>query len=233
MPNTTFGAFILSTERRQLTREGAEVHLTPKAFDLLALLIAAAPRVVTKAEIHACLWPDTFVCDATLVGLVKEVRRALGDGDDTIIRTAHRVGYAFDKPETLASATRQHSVTCWLIDGLGERLALGDGTHVIGRAADASVWLDGPGISRHHARIVVEGGVATIEDLGSKNGTLVGGRPAVGTVPLQDGDQLRIATEVLTFRTAGGGMSTTTLMVLPDRSDWSASETLSGGSGEE
>ena len=74
-----FGAFVFHADRRQLLRDGAEVHLTPKAFDLLALLIARAPAVVPKAEIHEQLWPGTFVSDATLAGLVKEVRRALGD----------------------------------------------------------------------------------------------------------------------------------------------------------
>ena len=55
------------------------IHLTPKGFDLLALLVSEAPRVVPKAELHQRMWPGTFVSDATLVGLVKEVRRALHD----------------------------------------------------------------------------------------------------------------------------------------------------------
>ena len=86
-----FGAFGLDADRRQLTCEGADVHLTPKAFDLLALLVNEAPRVVRKAELHERLWPGTFVSDATLVGLVKELRRALDDRDSSapILRTAH------------------------------------------------------------------------------------------------------------------------------------------------
>jgi DNA-binding winged helix-turn-helix (wHTH) protein len=64
--------------------------------DLLALLIAEAPRVVRKDELHQRLWPGTFVSDATLVGLIKEVRRALDDhdGEPPLIRTAHGVGCA-------------------------------------------------------------------------------------------------------------------------------------------
>jgi DNA-binding winged helix-turn-helix (wHTH) protein len=92
-----FGAFAVDLLRRQVVCSDEEVHLTPKAFDLLALLIAEAPRVVTKTELHDRLWPGSFVSDATLVGLVKELRRALDDRDPgaPIIRTAHRIGYAF------------------------------------------------------------------------------------------------------------------------------------------
>ena len=93
-----FGLFTLDSDRRQLThRESGELHLTPKAFDLLALLVAEAPRVVRKGELHERLWPGTFVSDATLVGLVKEIRRTLDDrdADAPLIRTAHGVGYAF------------------------------------------------------------------------------------------------------------------------------------------
>ena len=74
-----FGAFALDTTRRELSRDGAAVHLTPKAFDLLALLAAEAPRIITKTELHARLWSGTFVSEATLTGLVKEIRRALDD----------------------------------------------------------------------------------------------------------------------------------------------------------
>jgi eukaryotic-like serine/threonine-protein kinase len=97
---TRFGSFELDPAQRQLRRDGSEMHVTPKAFDLLALLIDAAPRVVRKSELHERLWPTTFVADATLAGLVKELRRALDDRDPErpVIRTAHRVGYAFCAP---------------------------------------------------------------------------------------------------------------------------------------
>jgi DNA-binding winged helix-turn-helix (wHTH) protein len=95
-----FQSFDFDSVRRRLSRAGEEVHLTPKAFDLLALLIEAAPRVVPKAEFHRHLWPNGVVSDATLAGLVKELRRALAGHEPgaSFIRTAHRVGYAFDMP---------------------------------------------------------------------------------------------------------------------------------------
>src|SRR5262245_54473325 len=97
-----FGTFELDSQRRQLRRGMEDLHLTPKAFDLLSLLIDAAPRVVPKSELHQRLWPAGVVTDATLVGLVKEIRRVLEDTNPEapLIRTAHRVGYAFDAPIT-------------------------------------------------------------------------------------------------------------------------------------
>jgi DNA-binding winged helix-turn-helix (wHTH) protein len=93
-----FGSFVLDPDRRQLLKDGVEVHLTPKAFALLSVLVDAAPRVVPKRELHDKLWPGGIVSDATLLGLVKEVRRALDDqgSDAPMIRTAHRVGFALE-----------------------------------------------------------------------------------------------------------------------------------------
>jgi DNA-binding winged helix-turn-helix (wHTH) protein len=69
------------------------VHLTPLAFTLLDLLIAEAPRVFTKEELHSRLWPDTFVSDAALTSLIKELRRALDDREArALIRTVNRIG---------------------------------------------------------------------------------------------------------------------------------------------
>ena len=204
----SFGPFVLHIDRRQLLRDGGDVHLTPKAFDLLALLIARRPAVVAKADIHKQLWPDTFVSDATLVGLVKELRRALDDHDGGFIRTAHRVGYAFAADE---AQEPDHTSTTrfWLITGT-RRFALHDGVNVIGRDPDTEVMIDIAGVSRRHAQIVVSEGSATIEDLGSKNGTLVGDRPVRGRVTLHNADRIQLATVLLVFQVSGGGVSTET-----------------------
>ena len=121
-----FGPCELDAARRQLLREGREVHLTPKAFELLTLLVDTAPRVVKKAELHQRLWPNGIVSDAMLVGLVKEIRRALDDRDKNapLIRTVHRVGYAFAAAG--ARGLRPSSVSRWLIAG-ERRIVLVDG----------------------------------------------------------------------------------------------------------
>jgi DNA-binding winged helix-turn-helix (wHTH) protein len=208
-----FGAFELDPARRQLVREGRSEHLTPKAFELLHLLLGAAPRVVSKEEIHGALWPSSFVADATLVGLVKELRRALADKDPDapLIRTVHSVGYAFAAPVERRSAAGS---SCWLI-GAERRFALSAGENVIGRDALSSVWLDAPSVSRRHARIVVDGERVRLEDLGSKNGTTVGAKRVSGACELRDGDRVAFGTLALTFRVAAGTGATVTHVDLP------------------
>jgi DNA-binding winged helix-turn-helix (wHTH) protein len=122
-----FGAFLVDSDRRQLTdHEGAEIHLTPKAFDLLVLLVREAPRVVRKGELHERLWPRTFVSDATLSGLVREVRRGLDDHNPNapLIRTAHGVGYAF-AGELQASVPSQTNVSHWTLTSTSTTTSIG------------------------------------------------------------------------------------------------------------
>ena len=92
-----FGPFTLDDTTKQLLKDSRVVHLEPKAFELLTLLARRRPAVVTKADLHAHLWPDTFVADANLSNLIAEVREALGDQarKPQFIRTAHGFGYAF------------------------------------------------------------------------------------------------------------------------------------------
>jgi DNA-binding winged helix-turn-helix (wHTH) protein len=204
-----FGPFELDPQRRQLSREGQVQHLTPKAFDLLLLLVEAAPRVVPKGEIHQCLWPSGVVTDATLVGLVKEIRRALSDtaAESPIIRTAHRVGYAFEAPVTYSPAPQRDCH--WLIV-MDRRIALADGENIIGRDPAANVWLDYSTISRRHARVTVLATHAVLEDLGSKNGTSIRGAPLTGATTLRNGDEFACGQLVMTYRKSSADMPTAT-----------------------
>jgi DNA-binding winged helix-turn-helix (wHTH) protein len=206
-----FGAFALDSDRRQVTRDDVEIHLTPKAFDLLTVLIDDAPRVVRKTELHGQLWPGTFVSDSTLVGLVKEVRRALEDRDPRtpIIRTAHGIGYACVAPIDREVA-RGTPVSRWIVTG-GRRIALADGENVIGREPAVAILLDVAGVSRRHARIVVSKRGAILEDLGSKNGTRIGDTLVTGTVALHDGDAIHVGPVPIIYHTAASGISTDTV----------------------
>ena len=205
-----FGAFALAADSRRLTRGGEDLHLTPKAFDLLLLLVDAAPRVVTKAELHERLWPDSFVADTTLVGLVKEVRRVLDDSNAAapVIRTVPRVGYAFAATLHEGAAPEAGS-RHWLVAD-GRTFPLAPGPNDIGREPAVGVWLDSGSVSRRHARVVVTGAEAHLEDLGSKNGTRVNGTPVAAPVALRDGDRLVIGAVPLTYRSSAAGLSTET-----------------------
>jgi TolB-like protein/Tfp pilus assembly protein PilF len=92
-----FGDCLFDSESRTLERGGSAVRITAKAFQLLEMLLAARPNPLAKEELYARLWPDTFVSDANLASLVKEIRAATGDDarEPRYVRTAHRFGYAF------------------------------------------------------------------------------------------------------------------------------------------
>lgn len=213
-----FGECVLDSDTRQLFVRGAEVHLQPKAFQFLELLLHSRPRVVPKAEIHEKLWPGVFVSDGTLTSLLAEVRDAIGDDarNSRMVRTAHRVGYAFsaeaaevrDPPAGIARG----AITVWLVRGKN-RIALEPGETIIGRDPGAAVHLDDPSVSRRHARVVVSETGVTLEDLGSKNGTHLGDRRLNGAVALRDGDAIRLGSVLLTFRRPGTGEATETASI--------------------
>jgi DNA-binding winged helix-turn-helix (wHTH) protein len=209
-----FGAFTFDSGQRQLSRGDHAIHLTPKAFDLLAL-IAEAPRVVRMVELHERLWPGTFVSDSTLIGLVKELRRALDDRDPAapIVRTAHAVGYAFAAPIERTSSAHA-AVARWIVAGT-RRVALSEGENVIGRDPSAPVFLDVAGVSRRHARIVVSDGEAILEDLGSKNGTRLRDQPVTAATKLRDGDSIEIGPIVVVYHVSASGISTETVEGTP------------------
>jgi DNA-binding winged helix-turn-helix (wHTH) protein len=209
-----FGCFEMDPQRRQLVAQGQLLHLTPKAFDLLWMLVEAAPRVVSKREIHERLWQGGVVADATLVGLVKEIRRAMyGKSDLAPLRTAHRIGYALDLPVVglpAVTLTAEH----WLIAGQ-RRIGLAPGENVIGRDPAASVWLDHATLSRRHARITLLKGEAILEDLGSKNGTKLRGVDVLQPTSLRSGDEFSCGQLLLRYVDTATALNTETLVHVP------------------
>ena len=91
-----FGDCVLDTGQRSLVRAGTPVHLTPKAFQLLSVLVEAQPRAMSREQLQELLWPDTFVSD-NLPSLINELRSAIGDRarDARYIKTLHGFGYSF------------------------------------------------------------------------------------------------------------------------------------------
>jgi DNA-binding winged helix-turn-helix (wHTH) protein len=211
------GTFVLDSDRRQMMRGDAVIHLTGKAFDLLVLLVDEAPRVVRKAELHERLWPSTFVSDAALGALVKELRRALDDRDPRapIIRTAHGVGYACAAPIE-REAVQPAPVSRWIVAG-SRRIPLDAGRNLIGRDPAATVLLDVSGVSRRHAQIVVNHRGAVLEDLDSKNGTRIGDALVTGATTLHDGDAIHVGPVLVIYHASASGISTHTVAGLSRR----------------
>ena len=210
-----FGDFVLDTATRELTRSGTVQALSSKAFDLLAILVADRPRIVSKARLQEQLWPDRFVVEKNLANLVSEIRAALGEdaSNPRFIRTAHRFGYAFrtagDTKRTGDQESPSRTGGCRLI-WRGQRMTLGDGRHTIGRDPNADIYLDSTSVSRTHASIRIADSQATLEDLGSKNGTFVGKRRIDSITMLADGDRIRIGSIEMTFRIVQAAWSTRT-----------------------
>jgi len=207
-----FGEFTLDSEARRLVRHpGGDLHVSPKAFDVLRLLIERRPNVLDKAALHAQIWPNTFVVDATLTVIVAELRRVLADNarEPRFIRTIHALGYAFcgeavDLDAALTAESVARGARCWLMWN-DRAIVLNEGRQLIGRDPGCPVWLDAAGVSRRHARIDVidagDGGdVVRIEDLGSKNGTFVDGTAIRGVADLADGSEIQVGRAILILR---------------------------------
>ena len=208
-PALRFGEFLIDSKTRRLARGNTDVRLSPKAFDLLRLLLTRRPNVLSKDELLTAIWPDTHVIEANLNVVVAEIRRALGDDRHAprFIRTVHAVGYAFcgeaveiDDAQARPRPTGVSGASCWL-SWKDRSFALAPGSNVIGRDPRCQIWLDDESVSRRHARISVEQEVASIEDLDSTNGTMLNREPLGSVAVLRDGDVVDIGSLRLTFRT--------------------------------
>jgi DNA-binding winged helix-turn-helix (wHTH) protein len=215
----SFGPFILNLDTRQLMRESREIHLEPKAFELLVTLALDRPKVLSKAVLQERLWPQTFVAEANLSNLVAEIREALGDQAraPVWVRTAHGYGYAFCGDATTLPGARERGPdrpACWLEWGR-QRFPLSPGEHVIGRDPDVEVRLDSSTVSRRHARLVVTAEGTVLEDFGSKNGTMRGGERVTSPVELADGDAIQIGSLLVTFHVRGPEATETQVLPAP------------------
>jgi len=211
-----FGKFVFDESSRELRSGSQPVPLSPKAFELLAVLFRERPRALSKAELRDRLWPDTFVGETSLPRIVGEIRRALGDRSDraSFVRTVHRFGYAFvgvvtDVGERGSGRAGTGPETgCALL--WGERIvSLAEGENVVGRDAGCTLTIPSSLVSRRHASIVVTGERATLRDLGSKNGTSIAGRRLEGERALAEGDEVRIGPALLVFCTPSAGSTRT------------------------
>jgi DNA-binding winged helix-turn-helix (wHTH) protein len=208
-----FGAFELDLGRRQLIRAGNAVHISPKAFRLLEVLIEKRPNAISKKDLHDQIWPETFVSEATLASLIAELREALQDDSKSplFIRTAFAFGYAFCGEASPVESKPIRTVSA-LVEWNGQQAALADGENVIGRDPAVAVFIDDATVSRHHARLTIGTERVTLEDLGSKNGTFANGKQIATMIDLEDGSEFHVGGVKLVFRRNPFGKSTITLV---------------------
>jgi DNA-binding winged helix-turn-helix (wHTH) protein len=200
----SFAEFVLDDSTRELRKDGQALHLSPKAFQVFELLLRRRPAAVPKAEIMGEVWPGTHVTEASLASTVAEVRAALGDQktQPRFIRTIHGFGYAFcgEAEEEGPPEGHARNQPAFRLIWQRREIQLSEGENVLGRDRDAVVWLDSSTVSRRHARITIEGRLVRIEDLGSRNGTFVGGRKVDAPAPLTDRDEVKLGSVVMVFR---------------------------------
>jgi DNA-binding winged helix-turn-helix (wHTH) protein len=200
----TFGDCTFDSETRELHRGDKPVHVSPKAFRLLELLIENRPRALPKPELLEKIWPKTFISEANLASLVAEVRGAIGEGGRgaRCVRTVYGYGYAFsgDAREENPAAGRGREGRSFLLWEKQE-IPLAPGENILGRDDKADARIDDTTVSRRHARVSVAPRDAVIEDLGSKNGPFVEGK-RVGKKPLRlsNGDEIQLGSVFVTFR---------------------------------
>ncbi len=210
-----FGEFVLDLDQRRLFAGAREIRLARKTFDLLKLLLENRPRAMTKNELMAGLWPDTFVAENNLATLVADLRSTLRDDphEPRFIRTVYAYGYAFTGDAVDDRPGRSIGKPCsgWSLIHDSREIALGAGENILGRAGSDVVVLDSPAVSRRHARLTIAGDQAVVEDLGSKNGTFVGPDPIHAPRAVQDGDRLRLGPVVVIVRSRRRLFSTETV----------------------
>jgi DNA-binding winged helix-turn-helix (wHTH) protein len=204
----------LDTDSRRLFRGSREVHLSPKAFELLRVLVENRDRALSKAELLDTIWPGVFVSDMSLARVVTEVRQAVGDRARRaqIIRTVHAHGYAFVaavKDEVDAATTAVKPPAYWLTTAT-QTFPLQPGEHIVGRDPASTIWLDSPKVSRRHARVSVREDHVAIEDLGTKNGTYVRGERLSGACTLGPSDEILIGPFRMRFRVSASSSTTET-----------------------
>jgi DNA-binding winged helix-turn-helix (wHTH) protein len=215
----TFGVIRVDADARVISSTAGQVHLTRKGFDLLLLLLENRPNAVSKEQIYARVWPDTFVAESSLQFLIHEIRQVIDDpgGRQSWIRTIHGIGYSFCGEVLVSSvaavASGLEHPAAWLVGG-SIRVPLREGENIVGRDTAELFQFEAPTISRRHARIVI-GESVTLEDVGSKNGTWLKDKRLTARHVLADGDVIKLGSAMFTFRLARQSKPTESVDQLP------------------
>lgn len=112
-----FGQFTLDLARGAVLKGAEEIKLRPKVYEALKYLVENPGRLIGKQELIQAVWPDSFVTDDSLVQCTVELRRALGDSGQELLKTVPRRGYLFAAPVTRLPASAASIKTLPLEDG--------------------------------------------------------------------------------------------------------------------
>jgi len=215
-----FGEFELDIAAYVLCRAGQRIRLERIPMEVLVLLVQKAGILVNRTEIQAALWsPDVFVDqDAAINTAIRKIRRALADDAEhpRFVETVVGKGYRFiaSLESNVADVRRERSsadgrgvsadplssqLPNYLIARGKRQFVLGRGDNLLGRDPKATVWIDHPSVSRHHARISIHLARAVLEDLKSRNGTFLDGRHIERPTEIQHGAVIGLGPIALTF----------------------------------
>ena len=207
-----FGPFVLDPAGAELRHGAVRIQVTPKVFDLLVLLVENRGRLLSKRELLEAIWRETHVEEGSLTRAVASLRAALEDDPAApkYVETVTRRGYKFvAEVREEAGGERAGDLSFTLVIR-GRSFPLAEGENTVGRAPECAVTVSSTSVSRRHAIITIASHRATLRDLGSKNGTCVGGAGVNGEVELQDGDEIRFGSVEATFASASASSSTLT-----------------------
>lgn len=200
------GDWLVEPDLDRISRGEERRTLRPRVTELLVCLAERPGELASREHLVDGVWQTEFVTVSALTHLVAELRRALGDDprDPRYVETIPRRGYRLIAPVAplgrMPDRTDVGPIRFMLVDSDGTEIPLAEGEHVIGRSPDATVRIDSWEVSRRHARIVVRGATATLEDLGSKNGTSLRGRRLEQPTELRDADEIQIGADLARFR---------------------------------
>ena len=107
--NYQFGALTLDIAKGCVLRAGEEIKLRPKVYETLRYMVEHAGRLIGKQELMQAVWPDTFVTDDSLVQCTLELRRALDDRSQQLLRTVFRRGRSLSDLHSERVINRQYS----------------------------------------------------------------------------------------------------------------------------
>jgi DNA-binding winged helix-turn-helix (wHTH) protein len=198
------GDWLVEPSLNRLSRADRVVRLDLKAMELLVYLAEHAGEVLSKQRLVDSVWKVEAIADGTLTHAIAQLRKSLGDHarSPTYIETIPKRGYRLIAPVRMTDvAVPVHRITAsrFKLAAHDGETALAEGENLIGRDRGASIRIDVPGVSRRHARIIIDGDTAILEDLGSKNGTFLAGRQLARPSRLAHGDEIRIGQSVARF----------------------------------